>query len=60
MEKLDFQSIHIGDILMEEAGDAQRAEAGMTIVAFAFVPLLGGREVVIDSPKQGGSLQSLL
>ncbi|RME82986.1 MAG: hypothetical protein D6775_09340 [Caldilineae bacterium] len=36
MEKLDFQSIHIGDILMGEAGDGQRGEAGITIVAFAF------------------------
>ncbi|RME82006.1 MAG: hypothetical protein D6775_12065, partial [Caldilineae bacterium] len=36
MEELDFQSIQTGDILMGEAGDAQRAEAGMMIVAFAF------------------------
>ena len=43
-----------------KTGNGQRAEARMTIVAFAFVPLLGGREVVLDSPEQSGPLQSLL
>ena len=47
---------------MWETCDGQRAEAGMTVMTFTFVPLdsagslqaLGGREVMIYSPGQLG------
>ena len=60
MERLDFQSIEIGDMRMWESCDGEGAEAGVAVMAFVFVSFLGGREVAIDSPERHGPHQSSL
>jgi hypothetical protein len=47
------ESVEVGGVLGEESSDLEGALAGVTVVTLTFVPRLGRREVVIDSPDHG-------